>query len=353
MFSKTAFLLTIVFYIIIIVPSYAAYSVTGKVSLKGEWQYQIFLATVNKLDNYYSDNAEFIVNTAPINVDGSFTLTGDNLPEYAQFYRLYLIKTEHSEFNACLFVGGEEHNFIHIILDNQSELEIWADTSQYAPFSDYSVVGDIENVMMEKLSQLVYPSYQFYELKFPAGIRFSRDKLNRDLFEFADTCSSTLVSLAAINNTDFDAYIETHKAQYNDFGKELNEQLKNHPYNKDYKRKLRYYKDDYYSSTAFWIWKIVSLGLALLCLILFWKIQQLKKYKKQKEQPLSKKAEIYLTSQEIRILQHIRQGKSNKEIAAELFIELSTVKSHINKLYAKLKVKNRKEAVQMAETLKN
>lgn len=98
MFSKKAFLLTIVFYIIIIVPLYAAYSITGKVSLKGEWQYQIFLATVNKLDNYYSDNAEYIVNTAPINVDGSFTLTGDNLPEYAQFYRLYLIKTEHSEF---------------------------------------------------------------------------------------------------------------------------------------------------------------------------------------------------------------------------------------------------------------
>lgn len=188
-----------------------------------------------------------------------------------------------------MFVGGEEHNFIHVILDNQSELEIWADTSQYAPFSDYSVVGDIENVMMEKLSQLVYPSYQFYELKFPAEIRFSRDKLNRDLFEFADTCSSTLVSLAAINNTDFDAYIETHKTQYNNFGNELNEQLKNHPYNKDYQRKLRYYKDDYYSSTAFWVWKIISLGLAIVCLILFWQNQQLKKYKKQKEKPLSKK----------------------------------------------------------------
>jgi len=181
MFFKKASLLTIIYCVTLIQASYANYSITGKVSLKGEWQYQIFLATVNKLDNYYSDNAEFIVNTAPINDDGSFTLTGDNLPGYAQFYRLYLIKAEHSEFNACLFVGGEEHNFIHVILDNQSKLEIWADTSQYAPFSDYTVVGDIENVMMKQLSQLVYPSYEFYELKFPAEIRFSRDKLNRDL----------------------------------------------------------------------------------------------------------------------------------------------------------------------------
>jgi len=66
---------------------------------------------------------------------------------------------------------------------------------------------------------------------------------------------------------------------------------------------------------------------------------------------LAKQANIHLTSQEVKILQFIQQGKSNKEIAAELFIELSTVKSHINKLYAKLKVKSRKEAVQMAESL--
>lgn len=349
MFSKTATLCAILFFLTAFNQLSANYSITGKVSLKGEWEYQIFLATINKLDDYYNFNAEFIVNSAAISDDGSFTLTGDNLPEQAQFYRLYLIKPEHSEFNACMFVGGEEHNFIHIILNNQSQLEIWADTSQYAPFSDYKVVGDIDNVMMKQLSQLVYPSYLFYEIKFPAELKFSREKLNRDLFEFADTCSSTLVALAAINNTDYDTYINSHSIQYEKLNKQLNENLKSHSYTKNYHRKLRYYKDDFSATTA-WFWKLFSCVLALLAAFLIWQNLQLKKEQSQKEKPLASKSTIHLTSQEIKILQLIQQGKSNKEIAADLFIELSTVKSHINKLYSKLNIKNRKEAMEIAES---
>jgi DNA-binding CsgD family transcriptional regulator len=56
-----------------------------------------------------------------------------------------------------------------------------------------------------------------------------------------------------------------------------------------------------------------------------------------------------LTSKEHSILLSICQGKSNKEIAAENFIELSTVKTHINNIYNKLGVKNRKEAVKACE----
>src|SRR5476651_1737029 len=52
-----------------------------------------------------------------------------------------------------------------------------------------------------------------------------------------------------------------------------------------------------------------------------------------------------LTTRELTILQHIAEGKSNKEIAAENFVEISTIKTHINNIYAKLGVRNRKEAV--------
>jgi len=315
MFPKTTpLLLVILLFFASFTPLYADYSLSGKVSLKGEWQHQIFLATIDKLDDYYTSNAEL------------------------------------SEFNACLFEGGEEHNFIHVILNNQSELEVWADTSQYAPFSDYSIVGDIENVMMKRLSALVYPSYFFYKIKFASELKFSREKFNRDLFEFADTCSSTLVSLAAINTTDYEAYINTNSQQYETFGKELKTQLNNHPYTKDYEKLLRYYKDDQVS-TGSGLWKILSLCLALLSLFLLWQNRQLKIGNKETADSSKNKINHNLTSQEIKILQLIQQGKSNKEIAADLFIELSTVKSHINKLYAKLQIKNRREAVQIAESL--
>jgi DNA-binding CsgD family transcriptional regulator len=51
-----------------------------------------------------------------------------------------------------------------------------------------------------------------------------------------------------------------------------------------------------------------------------------------------------LTSKELLILRLLTEGNTNKEIAAAQFIELSTVKTHINNIYTKLSVSNRKEA---------
>ena len=52
-----------------------------------------------------------------------------------------------------------------------------------------------------------------------------------------------------------------------------------------------------------------------------------------------------LTQKELSILAQIAAGKSNKEIASENFVELSTVKTHINNIYSKLGVSNRTAAI--------
>jgi DNA-binding CsgD family transcriptional regulator len=51
-----------------------------------------------------------------------------------------------------------------------------------------------------------------------------------------------------------------------------------------------------------------------------------------------------LTSRELEVLQLLAEGKTNKEIAASQFIELSTVKTHVNNIYGKIAVRNRMEA---------
>ena len=52
---------------------------------------------------------------------------------------------------------------------------------------------------------------------------------------------------------------------------------------------------------------------------------------------------IVLSKQEKNIQGLILEGKSNKEIADELFISLSTVKTHISNIYSKLHISNRQE----------
>ncbi len=57
-----------------------------------------------------------------------------------------------------------------------------------------------------------------------------------------------------------------------------------------------------------------------------------------------------LTSRQSEICDLIISGKSNKEIMSLLFIEQSTLKTHINQLYKKLKIKNRKELKSAAKS---
>jgi LuxR family maltose regulon positive regulatory protein len=58
-----------------------------------------------------------------------------------------------------------------------------------------------------------------------------------------------------------------------------------------------------------------------------------------------------LTPRELEVLELIAQGLSNREIGERLFIALNTVKGHTRRIYGKLGVKNRTQAVNKARTL--
>ncbi len=78
-------------------------------------------------------------------------------------------------------------------------------------------------------------------------------------------------------------------------------------------------------------------GIAFLIIVLlsFIYIRSVKKQKKTKETPLSNQEKV--------IKDLIISGKSNKEIANELFISLSTVKTHITNIYNKLNISSRQD----------
>lgn len=62
-------------------------------------------------------------------------------------------------------------------------------------------------------------------------------------------------------------------------------------------------------------------------------------------------SQLELSKRELEILGLLAQGHSNQEIAAKLFVSLSTVKTHIQNLFEKLDVKRRTQAVEKAKRL--
>ncbi|GLB53154.1 hypothetical protein NBRC110019_21940 [Neptunitalea chrysea] len=60
---------------------------------------------------------------------------------------------------------------------------------------------------------------------------------------------------------------------------------------------------------------------------------------------------LEITKRELEILQFMALGHTNQEIASELFVSVSTVKSHNQNLFAKLEVQRRTQAVGKAKRL--
>jgi DNA-binding NarL/FixJ family response regulator len=62
-------------------------------------------------------------------------------------------------------------------------------------------------------------------------------------------------------------------------------------------------------------------------------------------------AALGLTRQELKVLERLAAGQSNKEIARTLGLSPNTVKTHVANLYAKLEVGRRTQAVSKARDL--
>ena len=89
--------------------------------------------------------------------------------------------------------------------------------------------------------------------------------------------------------------------------------------------------------------------MLIIVLLLAGSLLAFKEYKKRR---LAKIIQS-LSQREVNIVRHIQAGKTNKEIAAILNIEISTIKTHVNNIYTKLQIGNRKELLKYQEMFQN
>ena len=309
------------------------YKIEGKILLpkNEEWASVIFLSAINSFDDLNAVSEDFIINKSEINSEGYFILTGENIPNEDRIYRLHVCQK--GDPIATIMIGGEEENHCHFLMNNPSKLIFESDKIL---FSNYRIS---QNKAFENLKNILIARKKPPKVSSKTSRAYRQKQFEKNLRYFADTCQISTLRLLALHYLDY----ENDLSKFPDFYQNLHKKIKisnvGSPYFNEFEQKLNLYRivnKKEGNLLSFWV-----IGVLILGGFLFWFF----KIKSPKENPIPKNKMANLSIQERRVFDLLKNGKTNKEISSELNIGISTVKSHLNKIYSKLGIKSRKEVL--------
>lgn len=307
------------------------YQIEGKILLpeNADWAPVIYLSQINSFDDLNAVSEDFIINKVPIRADGYFILSGENIPEGDRIYRLHICQK--GDPIATIMIGGEEENHCHFLMNKNSKLTFEASDIL---FSNFQIS---ENQSIDDLKKWLVFRKKPPKVNSKINRAFRQKEFENALSNFADTTENITLGLLSLHYLDFESDLSDRPEFYQNLFFKWKDTNQQSPYFLEFEQKLRLHGIIKASSSlnfSFWI-----LGFSLLCGVLFFLIK--KRQSTKDNLPTDKIAQ--LSNQERRVFDLLKTGKTNKEISNELNIGLSTVKSHIHKIYSKLGIKSRKQ----------
>ena len=252
-------------------------------------------------DYMFTASKALIITEGNIDSAGNFSATFPST-ENESLYRLHFIRK--GDPASSLIIGTRDVNHVFFIAKQADHINFQKDEGQ--PIRQAGISGSKAN---EELNDLI-------------GLEDNDTTGNNALISVAGRSSSQLVGLLAISHTS--GLNEAQKDRVRDL---LMRYEQHNPYGAHI---FQEYKDTSY-------WKLYTAGGVLL--IVAFSLYGYRFYKKRAVARIWRE----LSQREMDIVGLILSGKSNKEVALALSIELSTVKTHVNNIYAKLGVNNRKD----------
>ncbi len=344
----------IIFYLIFFVLSFgvcnAQYKFSGNVendSLNGT-AYLSIIEDYRKISGVYEEQ---IISKVKVN-DNFFEFNGNNLDVKNKIYRIHIdncnelganhFKGKCDTSREIIFIANNSDNVsLPISLDNQMFCAIESTNKQS------NVIFQIE-LLKEEMR------YDYGNYRSEANRKLNNKKWFTKLQQYGEQQDEPLAELYIYNflsdrSSDLYSYyledLNSNSDYYNKLLERLTERYPNTSYLEQYKNEIAADRFRFsINETAVFNWKYVVyplLGLSVLLNFIFW--FQFKKDKKNGKTDLKSR----LTEQEQKILSLILLNKTNKEIATEVFISLSTVKTHINNLYKKLNIDSREQLKSM------
>lgn len=336
-----------------------ALEIKGKIDLKDEWQPKVFLASLNSPEDLFVASPDFIIAETFVEPDGTYRLESMGVPNELRFYRLYLVKGNNSQVE---FNSSENRNYIHLLLSRNSKVELNINTTENSVDIAYFEGSEANKQLfifdLEYMRQKEQLSGEITKAK--------RDYLTLNLEnyirEFIQSASNSFVGLYALYHLeDKDVDFLKNSDFYFSFEKQLTDDFPGTSYAQAYSELLTElvgFRDMVCKMPGIqpkWKDQLLIAQGGLICILIV--VIIILSVRKKKNVLAKETKQLYdtfsnLTSKEKEILKLLYEGKTNKEIARDLFVELSTVKTHINSIYKQINVTNRKEAIQYYSLVK-
>lgn len=329
--KKLVLVVKIVFFLALSTKIYAKnndFELSGTLQLDSVWAPVVYLSYIQSFDHMNTISNDMIIAESKVKSNGCFSFRLDFLPEEEGLYRLHVSKRGSSA--ASIIIGGNEHNHMFLILNRKSNVRVNASMHK-SPFRKITISKSDINQSIYEINRIASykDSTEFGISKMKR--EFIRKAIDEKLRFIADTSSHSLTSLYALYKSDFESNYPLNPKFYSDYLKKWGGQNSN--YFKAFKDQMP--KVDKSNNFVFY-------SIGIVCFLLGFSTNYLLRGKENK---LNKRLQA-LSVQERKVFSLIQLGKSNKEISEECNIELSTVKSHVSNIYAKLKIKSRKEALE-------
>jgi len=303
--------------------SYTQYNFEGQIAenVDGKTVYLSIIEDYRKLSRPYFEQ---IIKKTAVDSSGHFKFSGDNLSVDNRIYRIHVDECSDEVIKSNHFLGRcENSRSILFIANNRDTIafptsfadQVLCEIASTNPSSDAFLQID---VLKEEMA------FDFFDFRSEASQKLNSKKWFNTFQDFGKNLNEPLAELYI-----FDFLSDKRNETYSHYLKDISKN--------DYYSNLSNRLEEKYPNTVFT--KLYQTEIATdESLVSQSNSSDDWNWIRKKKNSLAK-----LTAQERKIVDGILGDKTNKEIAADLFISLSTVKTHINNLYKKLNVSSREE----------
>jgi len=324
---------------------FGQFQFSGDVSIENAGN-SIYLSVVEdyrKSSRVYLDQ---IVQKSEVDSLGHFNFEGNNLNPSNRMYRIHLDGCSDNE-GANHFLGQcNNSNSVLFIANNKDTLQFPTSFEDEALCTIQST-NPSSGLLLEIENLKNQMAYDFVDFPSDANKKLNLQKWFSTLHDFGKETQEPLAELYIYDflsdkrSETFNFYLKdvTENSYYENLSERLLNTYPNSEFTNQYVAEITTYKElAQFNRPKSSKWNrtlIALLAVSVLGNVVFF----LGKKRKNHTNTLLEK----LTPQEQKIVHLIRENKTNKEIATELFVSVSTVKTHINNLYKKLDVSSRDE----------